>query len=312
MHADFHDLELLCADRQLNSPEQHSPNDFYGHAQCIKAYCGLPRTYAIKAAMEHGAGFVDRYWDADLDAPLPAILVMSEVRAQFLARFTSKAIHVLGPYIHYAPSLLGPEETARERKRLGPTLLAFPAHSSHNLTFEYNLDGFCRALERIGRDFQSIRVCIYWKDALLGRAEEYRRRGFEVVTCGHIFDPLFLPRLRTLLETSSLTASNFLTTAIGYSVYLGVPHLLVRSILSVSAPTKEIFENEFSTLHDKRVPARCIEVEEAFATFDGRITARQAALAARHWGFDMVRSPSEMRRLLEVLEEEYKLHNVAA
>lgn len=301
MFRDASSLREFCADRGLNTPEINTSNDFYGHARAMKAYAGRPLNVSLKASMEHGAALVDKCWDELLRAPLPAVLVMSRFRKEVVTRLTDKPVHVLGPFLHYAGHALPPEERTAQRQRLGRMLLAFPVHSSHNITIDCCVDSFCRKLERLGKDFDSIVVCVYWKDVLLGRADEYVQRGFEVVSCGHMFDLDFLPRLKTLLRLASLTVSNGLSTALGYSLSMNIPSVILPTILGLGAATPEIFAREFTSYHDTRAFDFSL-IEEAFGDPQSGITPKQLELARHYLGLGCEKSPAELAALFDELE----------
>lgn len=46
------------------------------------------------------------------------------------------------------------------------------------------------------------------------------KKKYEVVTAGHYYDYNFLPRLRSIIETSDITMSNNLGSHLGQCIYL--------------------------------------------------------------------------------------------
>ncbi|RQV98375.1 hypothetical protein EH220_03425, partial [bacterium] len=224
----FTNLAELAKDRELLTSELFMPNDFYGHAALLKQYCGLSREDSLKASIEHALFFNDYAWEVELQCDLPAMLVTSPLRFAPLRKRTKKAIFAIGPMILYAPNALSCEALDSERKRLGKSLLVMPSHSTHHITAQYDIESYCRYLERAGREFDSVRVCLYWKDVLLGRDASYRAAGFECVTAGHMFDPLFLPRLRSILECATVVTSNVCGTHVGLCVALRRPHVIAH------------------------------------------------------------------------------------
>lgn len=295
----------LAQDREQQTCEIHKPNDFYGNALALKAFAGLPEDYAIKAAMEHSVELGHGNWNANCAAPLPAIITMSPYRHGIVREHTDKRLCAVGPYIHYASHFLTPSELQSEKQRLGRSLLAFPAHSTHLVTCEHSVDQFCGLLRELGADFDSVRVCIYWKDVLNGTAEEYRRQGFECVCCGHIFDPQFTPRLKSLLATASMTVSNALTSALGYSVLMGVPHYYLPSLVGYSCADESTFHSEVGTGHYRDISPDIIELETTFSVLSREISPRQQEVADRYWGFSSLLGRDELARLLGTLEEMY-------
>ncbi len=296
-------LYALCADREQETREIHPPNDFYGNALALKSFLGLPGDYAVKAAMEHSAELGHGVWMHNLEAPLPAVLTMSPYRHAFIRERTDKPLYAVGPYVHYAPHALDEAGLAREKRRLGRNLLAFPAHSTHHVTCEHDAGRFGAVLRELGREFDRVRVCVYWKDVLDGVALEYARQGFECVSCGHIYDPMFLPRLKSLLAVASMTAANALTTALGYSVFMGVPHCYVPSMLGYSCRDEAMFASEVGASHYREPSPDIAELEAAFRECSDAVTPRQHEAADRYWGFSSIRDRDGLSALFRELED---------
>ncbi len=295
-------LHALSEEREPVTSELYSPNDFYGNAHALKAYLGKPEGYAVKAAMEHSAELGHGNWMLNVQAPLPAVISMSPYRHAFIRPHTDKPLYAVGPYVHYAPHALSGEQLAFERKRLGRSLLAFPAHSTHYVTCEHSVDQFCAVLHRLGRDFDTVRVCMYWKDVLNGTAAEYARRGFECVTCGHMFDLQFLPRLKSLISLASLTVANALTTALGYSVHMGIPHYYSPSIIGYGCQDEETFRIMLGDSHCKQASSDIVELEAVFSEFSDEVTPRQYETADKYWGLSSVLDREGLADLFDELE----------
>jgi hypothetical protein len=302
----FAGIEALARNRTQKTSELFTPNDFYGHAAAIKEYCGLPGDYGLKAVMEHGPTLGGKVWNDLADYPLPGLIAFSPVRENVLRRRTNKALEFIGPFIFYSRAALTEEEHAREKARLGRNIVFFPVHSNTHITIDYDYEKACDCLASLGKEFDTVRVCLYWRDIQLGLHKTFQRRGFECVTAGHIFDPEFLPRLKSILTTADLTVSNGLSTAIGYSVFMDIPHLHFKSMLGLSADTEEIFRREYTPWHDKDLPDDCQEVEAAFAKRVERVTPEQREVIDRLWGTPCLRSPEELREILTRFEEMFQ------
>ncbi len=290
-------LETLAADRKLVTPEWHPSTDFYGHAAVFKRFAGRRTDRSLRVSIEHGVRFDLSYWAGDYSAGQTVSFVPSRWRKDVLPGQVDKVIHAVGPYIHYAPSLYPADDVARARQKMGKTLVVFPAHSTHWVESVYDIGAFCRRL-RLERDrFETILVCLYWKDILRGIHRSYRDAGFTCVTAGHMFDPDFLPRLRSILEVADATVSNSLGTHLGYSLYLGKPHQLFRMEVAHKCHHEERANESTSRTR--------LDVDRFYELFDvapGKITEAQWALANKFWGFDSVRSPLEIRFLIEQAE----------
>lgn len=308
----FSNLPELCRDRLQQSCEIFTPNDFYGHALAFKNYCGFPDSYVLKAVLEHGCALGGKIWEDCIKTPLPGLIAFSPSRRPFLEKAKDKIIECIGPYIHYAPHALEERELKRERDRLGQSLLVFPVHSSTHITLQYDIEDLCQKAKSIAKDFDTSRVCLYWRDFQLGRHLHYERHGFKCVSAGHIYDPLFLPRLKSIIASASLTMSNGVGTVMGYSVYMGIPHYFHDCAIIPTADTEEILVREYTPWHEKELSPDCLEVQSAFSTLDESITPRQQSVVKKYWGTDCIRPPLELRELFERLEEEYLRRNKMA
>lgn len=281
----------------LATPELQKSNDWYGHATALKKYAGIKNDYSLKAAIEHGPFFGDFIWPQDLQNPLPAIITFSKNRGKFLRKKTNKRISSIGPYIHYAQPSLTPKQFNKEKKRLGKNLLVFPVHSTSISPSDYDIENFCREIKRVAKNFDSVRVCLYWKDILHGKDEYFKKQGFGCATAGHIFDPMFLPRLKSIIELSSATMSNAFGSQLGYSVFMKKPHYLFVQKIKFSGNNLDVKRALYAA---KTKEYR--DMEKAFSKYSNNVTKKQYDLASSFFGFDQIKSPKQIKKIFEVCE----------
>ncbi len=300
--SDPHNIFALATDRQLLTNEIHTPNDFYGHATILKKYAGCSPDYQIKAAIEHSPYFTRSYWAADINAPLPAIFASAPHRVPHLRKACKKQVFTLGPLIHYASPFLSSAALNRQKKKLGKNLLVFPAHSTHHIDAHYDIHKFCRQFEKFSKNFDSIRICLYWKDVLRGAADAYLQHGFECVTAGHIYDPLFLNRLKSIIELSTITISNTISTHIGYCIMLNKPHCVIKCD-----------DYRLTALNDtglKNLSEHLVgpsdDVYKLFFQFRDNITTQQLAFVRNYWGLDEIKTPEQLNSIFKETEIMYQ------
>ena len=283
------ELDVLSADRPPAGFETHPPNAYYGHADLLKRFCGWPAERPVCVAIPHGVRFDGQFGPADFPECFPVCLVPSHARAEVLRPQLDREFHAIGPMIHYAPPLLSVADAEVVRARFGRTLLVFPTHSTHWVDTDVDQVAFFQQIERWAEGFQTVLICVYWKDVLRGIAPAYRQAGWHCITAGHIYDPLFLSRLRTVIELADVTAANNLGTHLGYAVHFGKPCWL--QVMPVSRIPKQPFRR-IGIVRDEPV------YQEAFGNQDLVVSPAQRALVETLWGLGAVRTPDEINALL--------------
>jgi hypothetical protein len=279
------------------STEIHPPNDWYGHASILKKFLGLPESYQFKFSLEHGVVLSDYVNPLDLEVDFQSIITFSKFREQILKKY-KPYIFSIGPRIHYAPHYLSEKKLHEEKKRLGKTLLVFPSHSTLELDAHYDIEKFCGQIRDLGKKYQSIRVCLYWKDILKGYAKIYTKWGFECVTAGHILDPNFLPRLKSIIYLSDFTFSNDAGTHIGYCIYLDKPHLISHQPHNFTGRNSEV-KLAKRIYHDKPY----IEVIKNFSKYQANITSSQKEIVEKYWGINETKTKKELLTLVDQTEK---------
>ena len=286
------------------------------HRKTLKEYAGLPADYEIKAFIEHAAQLSDYTQGGFRVHPTLPSIVISMFRVSVIENIPeNNGAYAVGPYVAYSKSALSKDKFESEKDRLGRNLLVFPAHSIRGLQASYDIDTFRKKIEDIATDYDSVRICLYWKDVLLGTAEKYKEYGFEVVTAGHYYDPMFMPRLKSIIETSSMTMSNKLGTYIGYCIYLNKPHYLIKDDVEMDkiiSDGKEFAEKEYNLSHSMRNRLKNPDIDLIFELLSKNqdyITDDQYNQLNKYWGFDQVKTSKQLRKLLLEIEGEYQVNS---
>ncbi len=299
------ELYELSKDRKLDTPEIHKPNDFYGHAALLKKYTGLPSNYQLKAAIEHGPFPPTWAWDMDINSLLPAMLIYGPLRYQILKEKTNKALFSIGPTILYASHYMDAHTLSMEKKRIGKMLLVFPNHSTHHVDAYYDIHKYCRRIEQVGKEFDTVMICIYWKDVLRGVAETYIEHGFECVTAGHMYDPRFLSRLKCFIELATVSASANTGTQIPFCIAMGKPHFLLYNKAEHRASVEKILKRDIPEKSEKN-RAWINKLQEAFAEIRSDVSQNQVEIANRYWGMSEYKTSAEMESIFQVTEDMWK------
>ena len=137
------DLSQLCADRPLETDEIFCGNAFYGNDSILKAYAGLPRSYALKGVVPHGpADFSEDYvWEGERAAPLPAVWCYPPYRERaYVSRTNKKVILSASPFVYVVEMLKNQPRPTRRGT------IYFPAHSTHWNTSHMDFDRLAEEL----------------------------------------------------------------------------------------------------------------------------------------------------------------------
>ena len=285
----------------------------YSMNHILKDYAGLSNDYKIHALLEHGV-IINEYVGGAFRAHeyLPSI-VSSKYRVGVLEKQSNfHGAYAIGPYIHYANSIMDKEQIKEEKERLGKSLLVFPSHSIEGSISKFDFEGFIDQIKTFAGDFDTVRVCLYYKDIQLKRHEFYQKNGFEVVTAGHLNDYYFLPRLKNIIELSDMTMSNNVSTHLGYCIYLNKPHFVLDNDIKYVAEGKDrnsqlMIDNGEKALSDVNNNDNFLKIKQLFSNFDEKITKDQYDLIGYLWGFDEIKSPGELKKLFFNINENYSM-----
>lgn len=229
---DEENLDRLTLDRFLKTSEIFEPNDYYGQASILKNYLGLPMSYSLKATFEHGVEFNDNFiWSAELEANLPTCIVLDERRLNFYKEKSNKLVFPIGFGFIYAidlfKKLYGPLYT--NKNKMGT--IVFPAHSTHYIRTSFDFKGYAEYLEKLDERFKPIVICIYWKDYLSGHHVEFQKKGFKIITAGHMFDNLFMLRMVNICSQFKYANSNQIGTHVPISIKSGCLFFLTEEFI---------------------------------------------------------------------------------
>lgn len=297
--AQYQEAYDLSLKRPHLSTEAHKPNDYYGHITHLKNYCQFEgEGYCT---LEHGFGSpASLIWEVDLASPYSSHWVMSEQRVEKIKAKTNKWTLAVGPYVHYAPLLLNQEQIDNESKRLGRSLLVFPAHSTHHNKVLFDASLLFSKIQSLAQDYDSVRCCLYWADFDSEFAEMCQAQGWEIVTAGHIYDPGFLARLKTLMYLSSAIAYNTFGTHVAYAAMMNKPqvHLEMPWDIEIGQAGHIIHAQEnYSNLILKGM-SEFTDLHQCKLTPSGLRTP--SVDLKRFCGLASLRSPSELKQLFEL------------
>ena len=278
--------------------EKIKDSNFYGHIHSLKKYSN---TCKITHSIEHGLYLGNYVPKATFLKTTKSILTFSENRKRhLLVNNVKKPIYPIGPYIHYADSILEREKIKELKEELGNTLLVFPSHSIDNVNVKFNVEGFISEILKVSKNYQTVMVCLYYKDILDKRfLASYKKYGFKIVTAGHFYDLNFISRLKSIILLSDFTMSNSVGTHTGYCIYLNKPHYIYNQDVSYVDNKERSYvdirdESQLMSLENEKK-----EIISEFSKLYTEITDSQRYVIDKYWGLSSTKSPDEIQQLLE-------------
>jgi len=215
-------LEALAAEYPPKEDEIFPGNLFYGIDHIIKAYAGFPEDYALKVIIPHGVALTDnKVWFKELFNPLPSIFYYPDsAKDRYLKNLKNNHIQknltpIASPFVYLQKLYQDIPQPTRKGT------LFFLSHSSHYITAETDFEAVAQMLLALPEAYHPVTICIYWRDYQLGRHQLFAQLGFKIVCAGHMFDPLFLPRLYHLCSLHQYACSNEVGSHLFYTVRSG-------------------------------------------------------------------------------------------
>lgn len=277
--------------------EKMRDSNYYGYARAIKEYAGVKR---LNAALEHGLYLGDRITTAEGYRTTRSVIAMSQNRVDsFKLHGLNKPIIAIGPYIHYAESLLTGEELTKLKKDLGKVLLIMPVHASKDVAVDYNRLVLLDFIETIRHEYDTIIVCLHFRDLLNNPAcvKEYEEKGYKIVCAGNEYDYNFVRRLKSIILLADYVVSNSHGTNTGFCLYLGKPQTIIYDKNLVKKHNS--YTKEVQKIRDVQVK----EIEEAFSAYSPEITEYQRRVIEKYWGLSLIKSPEELREALKTIDK---------
>jgi len=261
-------------------------NNIYGTGKIISKI-GLDPNDSLA---EHGLIFGTLVQKHNIYSFVKNIITFSRYRENILKRNVfDKNIVCVGPYILHVDSLLSSYDLLKLKRKLGRVLTVFPSHSIESITSQYSVQEFCDEIEKVRSSFQfdSVIICLYWKDIQIGLSKEYVERGYKVTTAGYKYDFYFLNRLKSIILLSDFTMSNNIGTHIGYCICLKKGHYLIdqaKTIISHKDAEREI--NQRGKVEQSSYEEAVNEIKKAFNVIHLEPTASQRMIVNTYWGYE--------------------------
>ena len=292
-------LEQLAAECAQNTSELFGPNDFYGHAYLIKKYCSISQELSLPGIYPHGLSIVDKVWAAELEHPLPFLILKSELQSDVYSKYSNKHSWIIGAPNYYAIKII--ETELKEIQLRAEGSVVFPIHSTHHLTNNYSFSEFVEYLKKLPEKSKPITICLGWRDIQLKMHERYFAEGFECATAGHMYHKDFFIRLLKIIASHKYAVVNDIGSSAFYCAAMNLPVTLFRQSINTQ-PAR--FGQSAHLLKEAQFEKYLPIVEQFIDTCknpDVSIAKKQKDIAESILGINYIKEPDELCSLFESL-----------
>ncbi len=213
-------------------------SQYYGIDNIFKQYTGLPNYLPVHYTifLEHGISIMPDYINDKIkNSKNEIVFVNTSHRKKFLQDISNKKVEILGPLaVHYR------RMNGLKRNENVEGTLVFPSHSTHYVNSVFNWEIYADLLLKLPDEFKPIKICLYWKDFILGREKLFLDRGFEITTNGHIYDANHLQNTYENIKGFKYVTGNSITSAFFYAMELGIPAFRYGEIVTLDSERKEM------------------------------------------------------------------------
>lgn len=288
------DYQSAIEDMPLYPADLVHDNNYYGLSYWLQKF--MNKKSPLNSYIEHGLVLGSFVKTDAIEWCVPKIMTLSETRANHIRKMTSKPVLKIGPYIHYADDLLSEQDFNKLKQKEGKILLVFPSHSIKNVETLFNNNDLITFIESKKDDFDSIIICLYWRDALNKElVESYINKGYKITSAGHIHDPNFLSRLKSIIKLSDFVLSNSVGTHIGYITYLNKPQMIFEQKVDYNVSKNDT--RTFTQRNEENFDTAVVEMNEiikAFDSFSYEITSHQRDVINKYWGLSELKTKNEL------------------
>lgn len=289
---DFFQYEKL-AHSNFVTPSSFTSVFLYGNYKAVAHLKKFPFNF-LTEYLEHGIsfyesiesvpalGYVDR-------KSIRKIYTYGEKRKRAIENYLlkerlEKKVISVGPYIKGSKHFYSFDKLDKLKSQYGKILLVFPMHSVETAKAQYDQSSFINAIEQIREIFDSVFVCLYWKDIVenFDVIEHYKKQNYIIVCNGHRGDPRFLSRQKDLIHLSDMVMTNALGTYIGYAICMNKPVYYYSQKVEYNL-TNNIFAN-FMDEEEMNMALLKDKLMQLFGQFSFEITEEQITFVKQYWG----------------------------
>lgn len=194
-------------------------SEAYGFGKYIREYGFYPPKLPLLIFTDHsGPSLRSNFNYYEINNSAPVIMFHSpKLVDKWRSLYKQKCFSLYSPFVYY-----------RRKNRIdvmpdAKGTLAYPVHSMPELDDHFDAEKYIDNLLRLPEKYQPVSVSMHYHDLNIGRHEIFLRKGLRVFTSGNPHDYRFAERFYSILRQFKYSTSNFVGTALFYSVEMGIP-----------------------------------------------------------------------------------------
>lgn len=269
-----------------------SENTLYGYAVQLIYYAGCDiKDLIYLPIVEHGIPY-----DEDFDPTVHSKKVSYIFQGRYAeskwnsTRQRRKAYYI-GPYIYYCKGYYSEKKIKRMKNINRKTALIFLPHTCEGEDEKIDIYGILNKYEKyFESDVKTVLACVYCYDTNKIDLNNEYRYNIKFVSAGFKTDPLFVRRLKTILELSDVVVFDSFSSSIGYAYYLG------KEIIC------NISEKQIQKAYDSgkmEEGEKLTVLRELFSFANKGTDDERREFINKYWGLSEIKSKQEIRMILE-------------
>ena len=261
----------------------------YSQGKIYREYANFPEELPLNVYSDHGMDPANVVYPHELENPAYAMLTYSNHKYEnFTRKRKQPCFKVPQPLIWYRN-----HHNIQQKENAQGTIF-FAAHSTPDVSVDYDLAWICKELKALPEQMQPVGVCLFMSDVHSGTFLKYMENGFPVYTAGHVSDWNFVDRFYELISHYKYGASNAFGSFLLYCLEMGMPFsMLNQPIEFINYTDRNLKKGKIIT-----EPLE-IQVEQFFSGINLEITVQQKKYVNHLMGVTDYLSPEELHKVFE-------------
>lgn len=210
--------QLLAAIGEFDKGRLHREVNYYGTEALLRYIYDLPNWISLYFLdIFHSLPAVDRASERIKRNRFKHLFVYGMPQVKTHEQYVKRVYPIGAPFVNYRHKA----GIVQSASASGTTV--FPSHTSIIARAELDWVAFAEEVANLPTVFHPVRVCLFYLDIELGRAQPFLERGIPVVTAGHKLDFNFPVRFYQIVSQSRWVAGNHIGSFAYYAIEMGIP-----------------------------------------------------------------------------------------